>query len=220
MIMIKSFLICLISLSLTFTLNSQLFGASFDCSKAETFIEKAICSNKELSDLDDQLLNAYKKALASDPQQKDLQRQWLKLDRNVCQDTNCLKLSYKKRLNELNSSKGIAIAADDFTGHYTKKNGEVNVQMLSIDKLKIHINTVVGMHPCNIGEDDDAMAVIKGNTATYKDEQGAVIVLTFGKNNLKVKTNDQANGYCGSAAAGSMDGNYMKKSSKPDFPKP
>lgn len=111
-----------------------------------------------------------------------------------------------------------AFAEDQFTGHYTKKNGEVNVQKISADKLKIHINTVVGMHPCNIGEDGDAIATLKGNSATYKNAEGANVFVNFGTNKLSVKANEQANDYCGSAAVGSMDGNYSKKSTQPDFP--
>lgn len=39
-------------------------AASFDCSQARNWTEKAICSDKQLSDLDELLLASYKKAVA------------------------------------------------------------------------------------------------------------------------------------------------------------
>ncbi|MFA7488279.1 MAG: lysozyme inhibitor LprI family protein [Lysobacteraceae bacterium] len=41
------------------------FGAGFDCKKASTSTEKAICTNKKLSDLDSMVANQYKKAMNS-----------------------------------------------------------------------------------------------------------------------------------------------------------
>lgn len=82
-----------------------LHAASFDCSKAVSVVEKAICSDRELSGLDDSLAQAYKKALsaASDPEAvKRGQRAWLKSERDVCKDLPCLKKAYTKRLGELN----------------------------------------------------------------------------------------------------------------------
>jgi uncharacterized protein len=38
-------------------------AAGFDCTKASTLVEKAICSDSELSKLDDLLMISYKEAL-------------------------------------------------------------------------------------------------------------------------------------------------------------
>jgi len=40
-------------------------AASFDCAKASTFVEKAICTDKQLSSLDDQPAGLYKAARAT-----------------------------------------------------------------------------------------------------------------------------------------------------------
>jgi uncharacterized protein len=40
-------------------------AASFDCAKASSFVEKAICSDKQLSSMDDQLARLYKAARAT-----------------------------------------------------------------------------------------------------------------------------------------------------------
>lgn len=110
-------------------------------------------------------------------------------------------------------------AGDTVTGQYKKKGGEVNVQMLPDNKLKFWINTVVGMHPCNVGEDGNAIAVfVDGNRAAFTDDQNCTVVLRFEKNKLKITTKD-CDSYCGMQAIGSMDGTYIKKSRKPDFPK-
>jgi uncharacterized protein len=39
--------------------------ASFNCAKASTFVEKAICTDKQLSSLDDQPAGLYKAAHAT-----------------------------------------------------------------------------------------------------------------------------------------------------------
>src|SRR5205823_14012419 len=64
-------------------------SASFDCAKAKTKIEKQICSNTKLSELDDKLTTLYNKVLAQSPvpeDTKEQQREWVKGSRNVCKD--------------------------------------------------------------------------------------------------------------------------------------
>jgi uncharacterized protein len=79
--------------------------ASFDCKKARSPTEKMICSSPNLSTLDAQLAEAYKKA------KKELttavgiriardQLSWLKL-RDRCTDAECLEQTYNARINEL-----------------------------------------------------------------------------------------------------------------------
>jgi len=46
-------------------MSAQSQAASFDCAKAAAKIEKAICSDKELSILDDRMAEAYKKRLTA-----------------------------------------------------------------------------------------------------------------------------------------------------------
>jgi uncharacterized protein len=79
-------------------------GASFDCDKAATPVEKLICSDAELSKLDESLSEAYRKALGS----KDIrevmtesQRQWLTNVRNTCPDAECIRNACKRRIEEL-----------------------------------------------------------------------------------------------------------------------
>jgi uncharacterized protein len=46
-------------------LSTQALAASFDCNKATTWVERSVCSDAELSKLDEQLAKAYHDALAS-----------------------------------------------------------------------------------------------------------------------------------------------------------
>jgi uncharacterized protein YecT (DUF1311 family) len=79
---------------------------SFDCAKATTFSEKAICSDSLLGKLDGALSENYKHMFASDigdGAKKDLkltQKSWL-ADRNKCTTKQCLADAYKKRIDEV-----------------------------------------------------------------------------------------------------------------------
>jgi uncharacterized protein YecT (DUF1311 family) len=78
-------------------------AASFDCSKAATHVEKWICSNDELSLLDNALAAEYQIATASaepDSQLKRDQRRWL-TQRNACRNSACVASAYEVRLLQL-----------------------------------------------------------------------------------------------------------------------
>ena len=77
-------------------------AASFDCSKATTKTEIAICNDPELSALDERLGAAYlvaKRLNASEKTKRD-QLSWLKL-RDKCENLLCVKKKYLGRLVEL-----------------------------------------------------------------------------------------------------------------------
>lgn len=79
---------------------------SFDCSKASTFSEKAICSDPLLGKLDGALSENYKSMLASNIGEgarsdlKTTQRKWL-TERNKCTDNQCLANAHRKRIDEV-----------------------------------------------------------------------------------------------------------------------
>ena len=94
---------------LTFLILSTAFSvansASFDCQKASSINEKAVCSNPALSKLDDDLLAAYKLAVSSssDPTEIKLsQRAWLKetkqCESNPSSTVSCLTNAYSSRI--------------------------------------------------------------------------------------------------------------------------
>ena len=79
---------------------------SFDCAKASTFSEKAICSDPLLGKLDGALSENYKYMLASDigdgarADLKESQKKWL-IERNRCANNQCLSDAYRKRIDEV-----------------------------------------------------------------------------------------------------------------------
>jgi len=75
-------------------------AASFDCSKAYTPIEQAICNNKVLSDLDVEVAAQYSNVRRLRPDIVEDQKLWIK-QRNTCQTINCLVSSYTNRIGIL-----------------------------------------------------------------------------------------------------------------------
>ena len=87
--------------------NIKVGEPSFDCEKATTQVEKAICNSKELSLLDGLLAYSYRaqytleKQPSAKEQLKTDQSQWLKNKRNICKDDGCLRQEYNERLSTL-----------------------------------------------------------------------------------------------------------------------
>lgn len=85
-------------------------AASFDCNKAGTWVEKTICSQPELSRLDEVMAKQYKAKLATATDYEDSnafkraarndQRNWLRFRRNTCNSEQCLIREYKERDGE------------------------------------------------------------------------------------------------------------------------
>jgi uncharacterized protein len=81
-------------------------AASFDCAKAKSKIEKAICADQTLSDYDEYLGRYYGGAAETLKDGADClkteQRVWVKTVRDLCgAKSNCLKDVYLKRLGAL-----------------------------------------------------------------------------------------------------------------------
>lgn len=81
-------------------------AASFDCAKAQSMVEKLICSDAEVSRLDNDLADIYRKTSKENQQYRALlgnqQRAWLK-QRNQCVDIDCLRNHYMRRISEIDS---------------------------------------------------------------------------------------------------------------------
>ena len=79
-------------------------SASFDCAKAKTKIDKLVCGDPKLSDLDEKLIALYNKVLALSPVPEDPkqeQREWVKDPRNLCKNADCLERAYTNRISDL-----------------------------------------------------------------------------------------------------------------------
>ncbi len=79
-------------------------AASFDCAKLMSATEKLICSDVDLSKLDETLSQSYKHAIEAVLDKSSVardERLWIRNVRNTCQDAACLKLVYQKRISQL-----------------------------------------------------------------------------------------------------------------------
>jgi uncharacterized protein len=82
-------------------------AAGFDCGKAQSQVERLICTDSALSELDLKLAARYKIAIAEgneseDHVLRDQQLKWLREIRNRCLDTACLKSAYLRRAEDFN----------------------------------------------------------------------------------------------------------------------
>jgi uncharacterized protein len=104
-------------------------AASFDCAKASTNIEKSICSNPELSKLDNELSAAYKQEIQKSNLKYDLktqQREWLKNKINKCTNESCIADAYTSRTAELSKQTSSTIKNSDSTIVNSKNNFQSN----------------------------------------------------------------------------------------------
>ncbi|MBI4755091.1 MAG: DUF1311 domain-containing protein [Betaproteobacteria bacterium] len=79
-------------------------AASFNCAKATSKAEKAICTDPALSGLDKELAKTYAQAREKAPDKESLiqaQRTWVKTVRDVCPDTACMVAAYVDRIARL-----------------------------------------------------------------------------------------------------------------------
>src|SRR2546423_15222490 len=95
-------------LAVAIVVAPSVVGASFNCSKASTSVEKTIYASKVLSNLDEQITKAYESVilLSDNPDRvKSQQQEWLRHVRGQCQDETCLQGVYENRLTPLAATK-------------------------------------------------------------------------------------------------------------------
>lgn len=94
----KLFAVCLSFVAAIIVYSTPLKAASFDCSKADTPTELAICNDQELGTLDVLLNEAYQ--LAQTSPHLDSQAEWL-VARDLCTDDVCLRDRMGERIAQL-----------------------------------------------------------------------------------------------------------------------
>src|SRR5262249_47187373 len=194
-------------------LTSWAQAATFDCNKASSFVEKVICSDSQLTGMDDQLGRLYKDALAASANSETLkteQKAWLS-SRNQCKDSDCIMRAYTERITAL-SAMTAPVKAGDFTGTYTMKDdgaaGEALIQQTGNNRIKFSINSTDRM---NTGELSGEIPLI-GNAATYVDKEfDCTVSFNFAPGGLVLNQN----GSCGMGLNVSAGGTYKRVSSAP-----
>ena len=125
-------LICLL-------ISTSIGATSFDCVKANAKIEITICKNSELSTLDEQMHEVYKKKLTLTDDAKSViadQRFWISNIRAQCPNSECLIKAYLDRITQLKGSsttnKACSITSQILLGHWTRvKKGDFEEFSLS-----------------------------------------------------------------------------------------
>lgn len=113
-------------------LTSIVHAASFDCKKAKSKVEKSICDNLELSQLDEQLAAAYKATISTHPLPKYVkarQKDWLDLNQycDTKKFVQCLKNNYIERIEELNISPRMQIFTNSKDFIYENSDAVVTI---------------------------------------------------------------------------------------------
>lgn len=111
------------TLPLLFTLmaiGTHASAASFDCALAHSTVERMVCTESRLSQLDEKLAatwTAFRNMPGNENAKKTMQLAWLKT-RNACGDTQCLRRTYEARIAELRAR---IVDASPFTGFWRKE---------------------------------------------------------------------------------------------------
>ena len=158
-------------------------AAGFDCTKAATLVEKAVCSESDLSALDEQLMAEYKEALSAAPNAASLkndQKSWLINTRNKCRDSVCLKRVYTERIAVLVRISGTAVpgasnvkADVSWAGTWNRTGGTSHTEScLEITEKTSHDFefTINAANGANMGEISGPASFAK-DYASYKDTE-------------------------------------------------
>lgn len=203
--------------------------ASFDCRKAATPVERAVCDGLHTAELDRAMDMLYRAALARAPAQRAAaeaaQRRWLAERNSKCgrakPDTECLARLYKDRIIALvratRDSKSPSI-----TGRYAYREqaqaGEMFIAEMPDGTTLVLVDTVnvghVSPHTCSLME---YVKDRRGAVLTYRDPQasktcGIEIAVAGNRAVMRESPKDcfEAAQYnCG--AHGYMLGNYVKR---------
>lgn len=203
--------VLILTAALTVIGGGSSFAASFDCGKASTLVEKAICSDERLSNLDNELGRAYKTALQNSTAPADLkteQKNWI-AQRNRCTDMTCLASAYQTRLAALSAPQQAVPAGATVSGTYKAPGGELLVAQESVSTIKFSLSAIYKM---NTGE-VEGVAILNGNHAVFAsndegDYGGCKIDFTFTEGAVKVKQD----GICGMGFNVNGTGNYKRQS--------
>jgi uncharacterized protein len=205
--------------------------ASFDCKKAATPVEKAICDSSVTAELDVALDEIYRASLARRPAERTTleaaQRQWLAARNARCArgkpDQNCLEQMYKARIIALvRADRGIGAQGSFITGRYDYRQkgegGEMFLAEMPDGSTLVMIETVnVGHRSPHTCAFSGRLSDRRGDVLGYRDQEasktcGLEIAVTGNRAVIRETPKDcfeVAQYYCG--AHGYMLGNYVRK---------
>ncbi|RQR31474.1 DUF1311 domain-containing protein [Burkholderia sp. Bp9143] len=184
-------------------------AAGFDCAKAVSPTEKAICADAGLSSLDGQLAVAWKKALAKGGDTaalKAAQLKWLKQRDRCGNDASCVGDRYRERLASLS---GAPLAADRWQQTWYRDSdnpsfGGVLTFTGTAPRLHFELSGTNGANTGGLSGDIE----LHGDRGTFRQDQCR---LDFSRKGGRVQVAQQG-GDCGAGAGVVYSGDYVTAS--------
>lgn len=111
--------------------NDGAKAQSFDCAKASTRVERMICDNPRLGELDSELAEAYQTALRDSPwasanrRIRAEQKEWI-ARRDRCGNPGCVRRLYQMRLGQLHAEVDVEVDGDDGDGAMAGSGGNAS----------------------------------------------------------------------------------------------
>ncbi|RDU95828.1 DUF1311 domain-containing protein [Trinickia dinghuensis] len=184
-------------------------AASFDCAKAASPTEKAICTTPEVSRLDSELAAAWKKALADSRDVSTLkaaQQRWLH-ERNACDSAApCLSDRYRERLAQL-AGTPLATNRWEQTWMLDVDNPTVGGQLTFTGKAP-HLSFELSVYNGGHTSESEGDVTLVGETASYSNSDGCKLTFTRANQTIGVTENSGPTA-CGEAMGVSFGGKYV-----------
>lgn len=140
-------------LSILFFISASSYAASFDCAKSSTKIEKLICTNENLSQLDNELARLYTATKSQNPNIVSQQREWLKKKRGTCETVDCLSQAYREQIFSLKQCRNCLVSEHAIIGYWENiNNGFFEEMSFSINNEEHDFNSWRHNHPEMIGK--------------------------------------------------------------------
>ena len=128
--------------------STSVSAASFDCAKASTKVEKFICSDDDLSQLDNELAKLYASVKRQSSDIVNQQKNWLRQNRDACGTVDCLKLAYKNQIAHLKKCNQCLISEQAMLGKWQRvKNGFFEEMSFSINNGEHDFNSWLHHRP-------------------------------------------------------------------------
>jgi uncharacterized protein len=173
-------------------------GASFDCGKATTPIEKTICADPALATLDGRLASVYAQAKKNVDAKYLGQARWLRVERNGCSTRkdlgSCLSFAYNERIRVLESLTTASVYASPANPNYL-----IAVKPLGQNRAEIFtIQLEERAESCLPVGDDPLPATLDParRMISASDDQNSTLRLTFDAQYTALTAKTEGSHFC------------------------
>lgn len=186
-------------------------ATSFNCAKAHTVVERAICADPSLGALDDALLAVYKQSLATHPLPsyvKERQREWVSnladcgdpnlTGKNPAQVKTCIRQHYQQRIAYLSNTSGMVVYStgrrfadkfSDLVAEYYRAGGAWHLSIWGMFTINVQASKDLGKPFYGSCEFDGTMPSPTSGFAT--DSEGQTIRFRLNQNTFELANDTQ-----------------------------